>query len=130
MNGFITYGPDEEADYDIGTVATYECNPGFILIGVATRDCVEADDGTGVFDGVAPVCERKDCLPFEITYILHLDYLTDNRMIGLFVQRAGIISQPFISLHSNPFTLPIKYSHNTMGAHFPSISLHSNDIKL
>ena len=60
VNGFITYGPDDVADFDIGTVATYECNPGFFLIGVMTRDCVEAADGTGVFNGVAPVCECKD----------------------------------------------------------------------
>ena len=73
MNGFITYAPDDVADFDIGTVATYECDPGFILVGVMTRDCVEAADGTGVFNGVAPVCERKDCLLLEITYIIHFN---------------------------------------------------------
>ena len=59
MNGFITYAPDDVADYDIGTVATYECNPGFILVGVMTRDCVEAADGSGEFNREAPVCIRK-----------------------------------------------------------------------
>ena len=96
INGFITYAPDDEADYDIGTIATYACNPGFILVGNMTRDCVEAADGTGVFNGVAPVCKRKDCLPLEFMYIIHLNYLTDNRMIVLFVRRVGMTSQPFI----------------------------------
>ena len=96
MNGFITYAPDDFADFDIGTVATYQCNPGTILVGVMTRDCVEAADGTGVFNGVAPVCERKNCPPLVITFIVHLNYLTDNRMLSLFGQRVGITSQPFI----------------------------------
>ena len=46
--------------YDFGTVATYECNPGFILVGVTTRECVKAGDGSGVFEEEAPVCERKE----------------------------------------------------------------------
>ena len=58
------------ADYDIGTIATYECNPGFILVGVITRDCVDSADGTGVFEGEAPICERKK---FD-NCSLHLDY--------------------------------------------------------
>ena len=62
MNGFITYAPDDMADFDIETVATYECNPGFILVGVMTRDCVEAADRSGVFNREAPVCIRKYCL--------------------------------------------------------------------
>ena len=48
-NGLITYD---------GTVATYECNQGFVLVGQENRTCVE-DSGVGVFDGVEPVCDRK-----------------------------------------------------------------------
>ena len=36
----ITYAPDSTPDYDIGTVATYQCNPGFNLEGNATKICV------------------------------------------------------------------------------------------
>ena len=60
MNGFIIYAPDDMADFDIGTVATYECNPGFNLIGDITRDCVEVDVNTAEFNREAPVCTRKD----------------------------------------------------------------------
>ena len=60
MNGFITYAPDVEADYDIGTVATYECDTGFILVGDMTRDCVQVDNDTAVFNRQAPVCECKN----------------------------------------------------------------------
>ena len=61
VNGFITYAPDDVARYDIGTVATYECNPGFILVGVVTRDCIGpgVDVNTAEFNSEAPVCIRK-----------------------------------------------------------------------
>ena len=39
-NGTISYSPDSLPDYDLGTVATYHCNPGFVLEGNATRTCV------------------------------------------------------------------------------------------
>ena len=60
MNGFITYAPDDEADYDIGTVATYQCNSGFTLLGDITRECVQLDVNTAAFNREAPVCIRKD----------------------------------------------------------------------
>ena len=60
VNGFIIYAPDDVALYDIGTVATYECNPGFILVGDMTRDCVGVDVNTAEFNREAPVCTRKD----------------------------------------------------------------------
>ena len=56
-NGLITYDI-EEIPRPIGTVATYECNQGFVLGGQENRTCVE-DSGVGVFNGVEPVCERK-----------------------------------------------------------------------
>ena len=56
-NGLITYHT-EETPRPIGTVATYECNPGFVLVGQEIRTCVE-DSGVGVFNGVEPVCDRK-----------------------------------------------------------------------
>ena len=56
-NGLITYD-SEEFLRSIGTVATYECNPGFVLVGQVNRTCVE-DSGVGMFNGVEPVCDRK-----------------------------------------------------------------------
>ena len=56
-NGLITYDI-EETPRPIGTVAAYECNPGFVLVGQDNRTCVE-DSSVGMFDGVEPVCDRK-----------------------------------------------------------------------
>ena len=57
VNGLITYDV-EETPRPLGTVAIYECNPGFVLVGQENRTCVE-DSGVGVFNGVEPVCDRK-----------------------------------------------------------------------
>ena len=59
-NGSITYDPDMTPDFDIGTDATYECDPGFILVGVMVRNCTVAIDGTGEWSEEPPTCERKD----------------------------------------------------------------------
>ena len=57
----IVYNVDMTAPYDLGTVATYSCNPGFGLRGGnVIRTCMDAGDGSdGRFDGEAPTCERK-----------------------------------------------------------------------
>ena len=57
VNGLITYDI-EETPRPLGTDATYECNPGFVLVGQEIRTCVE-DSGMGVFNGSEPVCDRK-----------------------------------------------------------------------
>ena len=65
LNGFITYAPDTTPDYDLDTVATYDCDAGFVLElslgGSETRACVDDDglDAIGVFDRQAPICVRK-----------------------------------------------------------------------
>ena len=51
-NGAITYGPDMIPDYDVGTVATHSCNPGFRLLGSETRECL----ASGIWSGLIPVC--------------------------------------------------------------------------
>ena len=56
VNGSITYAPDNVSDFEIGTVATYVCDPGFILVGDMTRVC----SVLGLFNGEAPFCQRKD----------------------------------------------------------------------
>ena len=59
-NGTISYAPDDQgSEYDLGTVATYSCNNGFVLVGPnETRSCMEVET-LGEFSGVAPTCERK-----------------------------------------------------------------------
>ncbi len=68
-NGFITYSTDNTSNYDLGTVATYACDPGFVLDlslgGSEMRICVDDDmdnDAEGVFDNQAPICVRKSHL--------------------------------------------------------------------
>ncbi len=50
----------------VGSVARYECNPGFVLSGSAARSC-ESD---GNWSGVEPICES------EFSYIInnHSDF--------------------------------------------------------
>ena len=61
-NGMISYGPDSEGpDYDLSTVATYNCDEGFALVGEdRVRTCVDVSSGrSGEFNGTAPMCQRK-----------------------------------------------------------------------
>ena len=62
-NGVIVYTGDMTAPHDVGTVATYSCNPGYELVinpGSEMRSCDDAGDGSGAtFSGQAPTCERK-----------------------------------------------------------------------
>ncbi len=52
-NGAIAYDPDMTAPYDVGTVATHTCDPGFILsAGLEPRVCLD----TGRWSGLIPVC--------------------------------------------------------------------------
>ncbi|XP_064386526.1 sushi, von Willebrand factor type A, EGF and pentraxin domain-containing protein 1-like isoform X2 [Halichondria panicea] len=68
-NGVITYVPDNTSGYDLGTVATYACNPGFVLDlslgGFEMSTCVDDmdNDAEGVFDNQAPKCVRIICQP-------------------------------------------------------------------
>ena len=51
-NGEISYAPDSEGpEYDLGTVATYTCDGGFMLVGSAQRICQN-----GNFTGIEPFC--------------------------------------------------------------------------
>ncbi len=58
-NGMIVYRADTTAPYDIGTVATYRCNPGYALKGGNdVRTCEDPGDGNNNrFNGEAPTCE-------------------------------------------------------------------------
>ncbi len=52
LNGAITYAPDMIADYDVGTVATYSCDPGFRLSGFETRQCLRG----AIWSNLVPMC--------------------------------------------------------------------------
>ncbi len=64
-NGVITYATDITSNYDLGTVATYTCDDGFVLDlslgGSMTRTCFDDldNDAEGVFNRQAPRCIRK-----------------------------------------------------------------------
>ena len=64
-NGMISYSTSGSPNYELGTVATYSCNPGYSLNldngGSETRTCVDDGDGDaeGIFNGRAPSCICK-----------------------------------------------------------------------
>ena len=41
-----------------GSVATYMCNPGYVLVGNRTRLCEELDVDAADWSGEAPICQR------------------------------------------------------------------------
>ena len=77
------------AEFDLGTVATYSCNDGYQLItgpGGDIRICVDGGDGNGgVFDGEAPICERKaDLLTIKLVCLSYCSFLLCSNIISLF----------------------------------------------
>ena len=51
----IVYNADMTAPYDVGTEATYSCNPGYELVlnpGSEMRSCEDAGDGIAAVDSV------------------------------------------------------------------------------
>ena len=61
-DGMVTYAADATPDFAIGTVATHTCSPGFSLVGVMTRTCMDDDqaDIVGVWSGAASSCEGNE----------------------------------------------------------------------
>ena len=55
----ITYSPDTEAPYALGTETDHMCNQGYILVGVQTRVCEDVGTAVGEFNGCPPVCKCK-----------------------------------------------------------------------
>ncbi len=51
-NGAITYASDMVDFYDVDTVATHSCDPGFRLSGFETRQCLAG----GIWSNLVPVC--------------------------------------------------------------------------
>ena len=60
-NGNISYADDMTPNYEVGTIATYECDDGYYLMGDDERNCTAGDGSstTGVFDRQEPTCVRK-----------------------------------------------------------------------
>ena len=64
-NGVITYAIDTTPNYDLGTVAAYDCDAGFVLdlsLGRSvTRTCFDDldNDAEGMFNGQESRCIRK-----------------------------------------------------------------------
>ena len=47
-------------NYSLGSVATFSCNSGFVLVGQTTRVCEDKNGGTvttGTWSGSEPICE-------------------------------------------------------------------------
>ena len=55
----ITYSPDIEEPFNLGTSATYTCNEGFLLEGDEVRICGGDGTAVGVWSGASPVCNRE-----------------------------------------------------------------------
>ena len=83
-NGFITYDPDMTPDFDIGTIAIHQCDPGFILVGAMFRNCTVGIDGTGEWNENPPTCERKVIYEYKLwpifgqSPILSINHINSN----------------------------------------------------
>ena len=51
----------ERIDFGVDSVALYQCNPGYILVGYNNRTCL-INNQTGYWDGTTPQCESKSYL--------------------------------------------------------------------
>ena len=60
-NGKVSVTPGPNAlSYGMGTVATYSCDPGYVLMGENTRNCEDKNGGTvttGVWSGTPASCQ-------------------------------------------------------------------------
>ncbi len=55
MNGEAVLSSQEMS---VGTMTTYSCDPGYVLVGQATRTCEDARGETiGIWSGTTPICE-------------------------------------------------------------------------
>ncbi len=59
-NGTVTVN---DPDLLVGTVATYSCDPGYILVGDTVRTCEGRGDGTeGTWNSTQPMCAGDNVL--------------------------------------------------------------------
>ena len=58
-NGVITFTPGaDNSNIGLGSVVSYSCNLGYVLVGQTTRVC-QSSGTTGVWSGSQPTCEGK-----------------------------------------------------------------------
>ena len=84
----ISFSPDSAGpEYDLRTVATYNCNEGFVLIGEdKIRTCVDISNGpSGEFNGTAPTCEGMWCCLIVCSTKI-------NCVLALCLQRSSVMS--------------------------------------
>ena len=62
VNGTVTFTGNS-----VGDAATYTCNSGFELIGIASATCTQVDVNSASFFPAAPVCRREYCVIMSIT---------------------------------------------------------------
>ncbi len=83
LNGSIKYVEDDNAPFDLGTMATYMCNDGFFLDRGDERNCTTGEAGTGVWvwTGQEPqcVCKLAISLLINIQYNYILIILSDSK---------------------------------------------------
>ena len=74
-NGTIVYSSEQESRFDIGTVATYICDQGYVLNGTTLRACMEDDriDTVGEWSRDAPTC-LGECIIGRNKIVLHSNY--------------------------------------------------------
>lgn len=53
------FGSVDFTSRSVGSLATYECNPGFVLVGPDERTCVQLSPGRADWNRRAPTCERE-----------------------------------------------------------------------
>ena len=65
-NGTASITPSSDSfKYSLGSVATYSCNTGFVLVGQKTRVCEDTNGGTvttGTWSGSTPNCEGSSVI--------------------------------------------------------------------
>ncbi len=56
VNGTLTFTPGaDNSNIGLGSVATYSCNLGYVLVGQSTRECLTVNGGA--WSGNQPACE-------------------------------------------------------------------------
>ena len=60
-DGVITFTPGaDNSNIGLGSVVTYSCNLGYVLVGQTTRECQSVFGGaTAGWTGYAPVCQGR-----------------------------------------------------------------------
>ena len=70
-NGKISYDLTANEDLPFGTVVSYSCNAGHMLVGDETRKCTGGSSSIlGYFDGIEPVCQGTVQLRHAAVYII------------------------------------------------------------